>query len=263
MSLPAPICTERLVLRPLEIEDAAAVLRFRGDPIATQYLSHGPLSPEENFARLLQLVDAAESSGANWFNFGWAVELRETGEVIGDGRTWNSAEPPAPGKIPSDSGSLGYVLHPTHHGRGLGREAAGALVGWLFEQRGTQTVFAGVFEPNLPSRRLLAGLGFGQDHLSLPRRTLRARTFRPGATDWTGPKIRPDSGPPPSRALRGPDSIPAASAAHARRLSPDLDIVPMCSSLSRSGGHVQRNGSRVVWHSVTIQQAGSRGDKLG
>ena len=163
MSPPAPIHTERLVLRPIAIEDEAAVLRFRGDPVATQYLSHGPLSPEENFARLVQLVDAAESSDEDWFNFGWAIELRETGEVIGEGRTWNSAEPPAPGRIPARCGSLGYVLHPAHHGRGLGREAAGALVSWLFEQRGTQTVFAGVYEPNLPSSRLLADLGFRRD----------------------------------------------------------------------------------------------------
>lgn len=163
MSRPVLIRTERLVLRPLEIEDAAAVLRFRGDPAATQYLSHEALSPEENVARILRLVDSAESSGVDWFNFGWAIELRETGEVIGDGRTWNSAEPPAPGKIPADCGSLGYILHPGHHRRGLGREAAGALVSWLFEERGAQTVFAGVYEANLPSRRLLAGLGFRQD----------------------------------------------------------------------------------------------------
>ena len=163
MARPDPIHTERLVLRPIAIDDEAAVLRFRGDPVATEYLSHGPLSSEENFARLVQLVDAAESSGVDWFNFGWAIELRETGEVIGEGRTWNSAEPPAPGRIPADCGSLGYVLHPDHHGRGLGREAAGALVNWLFEQRGTQTVFAGVYEPNLASSRLLAGLGFRRD----------------------------------------------------------------------------------------------------
>lgn len=163
MRPPAPIHTERLVLRPVAVEDAAAVLAFRGDPGATQYLSHGPLNPAENVARLVRLVEAAESSGADWFNFGWAIELRGTGEVVGEGRTWNSAEPPAPGGIPADCSSLGYVLHLDQHGRGLGREAAGALISWLFEQRGIQTVFAGVYEPNLPSSRLLTGLGFRRD----------------------------------------------------------------------------------------------------
>lgn len=204
MSRRAPIRTERLVLRPVAVEDAAAVLRFRSDPAATQFLSHEPLGPEENIARLVQLVGAADASSVDWFNFGWVIELRETGEVIGEGRTWNSAEPPGPGRIPADCASLGYVLHPAHHGRGLAREAAGALVSWLFEERGTQTVFAGVYEPNLPSQRLLAGLGFRQDrHFSasqdttgkyLPSRRYRLdRSSRP-----TIPRTATKPGAPPS-----------------------------------------------------------------
>ncbi|WP_354242436.1 GNAT family N-acetyltransferase [Arthrobacter sp. UYEF20] len=151
-------------MRPLTIEDAEAVLEFRGHHEATRYLSHEPLEPEENRARLEKLVAAAEASTSQWFHFGWAVELEATGQLIGDCRTWNTAEPPAPGRIPAGCASLGYILHPDHHGHGLGREAAGALVGWLFEERGTQTVFAGVYEPNVPSRRLLESLGFRPDH---------------------------------------------------------------------------------------------------
>jgi RimJ/RimL family protein N-acetyltransferase len=52
---------------------------------------------------------------------------------------------------------------PGQQGLGLGREAAGALVEWLFSGRGTRTIFAGVYEPNLPSRRLLESLGFRKD----------------------------------------------------------------------------------------------------
>ncbi|MFF2243180.1 GNAT family N-acetyltransferase [Arthrobacter sp. NPDC058130] len=160
---PAPLVTGRLLLRPLTADDDGALFRFRGHPTATRYLSHGPLTPEQNGARLQQALFAAESSTAEWFHFGWAIELRATGEVIGDARTWNTEEPPTPGRIPAESASLGYVLHPEHHGLGLGREAAGALVDWLFHTRGCETIFAGVYEPNLPSRRLLEGLGFRTD----------------------------------------------------------------------------------------------------
>ncbi|RKR18798.1 GNAT family N-acetyltransferase [Arthrobacter oryzae] len=159
----APLLTERLLLRPLRADDAGALLRFRAHPSATRYLSHGPLTPEQNRARLRQTLTAAESSTAEWFHFGWAFELRATGDVIGDGRTWNTEAPPAPGRIPAESASLGYVLHPEHQGLGLGREAAGALVEWLFTARGSVTIFAGVYEPNLPSQRLLEGLGFRRD----------------------------------------------------------------------------------------------------
>lgn len=160
---PAPLLTERLLLRPLTADDGGALLRFRAHPAATRYLSHGPLTPEQNGARLEQALCAAESSTAEWFYFGWAFELRTTGEVVGDGRTWNTADPPAPGPLPAGSASLGYVLHPEHHGSGLGREAAGALVQWLFTARGSGTIFAGVYAPNAPSRRLLENLGFRKD----------------------------------------------------------------------------------------------------
>ncbi|MGO4804309.1 GNAT family N-acetyltransferase [Arthrobacter sp. 2MCAF15] len=148
---------------PLTADDAGALLQFRGHAQATRYLSHGPLTPEQNSARLQQALSVAAASTAEWFHFGWAIRLRATGAVVGDGRTWNTQEPPAPGRIPVEAASLGYVLHPDHHGLGLGREAAGALVDWLFQMRGSETIFAGVYEPNLPSRRLLEGLGFRKD----------------------------------------------------------------------------------------------------
>ena len=160
---PAPLVTERLLLRLLTADDAGALFRFRSHPVATRYLSHGPLTPEQNSARLQQALSAAESSTPEWFHFGWAIELRTTGDVIGDARTWNTQEPPAAGRIPAESASLGYVLHPEHHGLGLGREAAGTLVDWLYTTRGTETIIAGVYEPNLPSRRLLESLGFRKD----------------------------------------------------------------------------------------------------
>ena len=157
---PAPIRTARLTLRPLAADDDGALLRFRGDPDATRYLSHAALSPEENTARVLKVLAASAASTPDWFNFGWVIELEATGEIIGDARTWNSDSPPVPGKIPADTASLGYILHPDHHGLGLGGEAAAALVEWLFTARGSRTVFAGVYEPNLASRRLLESLGF-------------------------------------------------------------------------------------------------------
>lgn len=110
----------------------------------------------------------AEASTSEWFNYGWAIILTESGEIIGDGRTWNSSALPVagvlpPGSLPVDQASLGYVLHPDHHRQGYGREAAGALVRWLFGARGISTVFAGVYEPNIASVSLLLSLGFTQD----------------------------------------------------------------------------------------------------
>lgn len=163
-----PIATERLTLRLLSRSDAAALHRFRGDPAATRFLSHDALTTEANFRRLEERLAQAEASTSEWFNYGWAITLTESGEVIGDGRTWNSEALPVAGVLPTgrltvDQASLGYVLHPDHHRQGYGREAAAALVGWLFGARGISTVFAGVYEPNIASVSLLRSLGFTQD----------------------------------------------------------------------------------------------------
>lgn len=159
-----PILTERLELRLLTADDAGALLRFRGRQDATTYLSHDALDAEENTRRLSGQLARAASSTTDWFHLGWAVVLRETREIIGDARTWNTAEPPIAGTLPADHASIGYILHPDHQGRGYGREAVKALVGWLAEERGTNTIFAGVYEPNAASRRLLESLGFTKDH---------------------------------------------------------------------------------------------------
>lgn len=164
----APLATERLTLRLLSRSDAAALHRFRGDPGATRFLSHRPLTAEANSRRLEERLAKAEASTSEWFNYGWAIILTESGEIIGDGRTWNSSALPVAGvlplgSLPVDQASLGYVLHPDHHRQGYGREAAGALVRWLFGARGISTVFAGVYEPNIASVSLLRSLGFTQD----------------------------------------------------------------------------------------------------
>jgi RimJ/RimL family protein N-acetyltransferase len=164
MEAPPTIVTERLELRLLTPADAAALHGFRGHPDAVRYLSHQALTAGQTDLLLADLLSRAERSTAEWFHYGWAVVHRASGAVIGDGRTWNTAEPPLPGGIPARFASLGYLLHPDHHGEGYGSEAAGALVRWLFTERGTDTIYAGVYEPNIASRRLLEGLGFVRDH---------------------------------------------------------------------------------------------------
>jgi RimJ/RimL family protein N-acetyltransferase len=163
-----PLVTDRLVLRLVEGSDESAIHTYRSNPAATLYLSHEPLSVEANRERLTELLALAEASTSTWFNYCWAITLRQSGEMIGDARTWNStavSDPGvlAPGKHPAGHAALAYVLHPDYHHQGYGREAAGALVNWLFTQRGISTVAAAVHEPNSPSIRLLRSLGFQRD----------------------------------------------------------------------------------------------------
>ncbi|MFF1254092.1 GNAT family N-acetyltransferase [Pseudarthrobacter sp. NPDC058329] len=163
-----PLVTDRLVLRLVDGSDEDAIHQYRSDPAATQYLSHAPFDAEANRERLLQLLALGKASTGQWFNYGWAITLRDSGQVIGDARTWNStalteAGVLAPGEHAAGHAALAYVLNPSHQHRGYGREAAAALVSWLFTRCGVSTIVAAVYEPNRASVRLLQSLGFQRD----------------------------------------------------------------------------------------------------
>src|SRR5688572_28681452 len=165
---PTPLVTQRLVLRAIDGSDEAAIHEYRSDPSVTQYLSHGPLTAEANSERLAQLLALGAASNGKWFNYGWAITLRESGKVIGDARTWNSTALAATGVLvagrhPAGEAALAYVLNADYQHQGYGREAAAALVKWLFTHCGISTAVAAVYEPNSPSIRLLQSLGFRRD----------------------------------------------------------------------------------------------------
>ncbi|BEJ18156.1 hypothetical protein CspHIS471_0704330 [Cutaneotrichosporon sp. HIS471] len=71
------------------------------------------------------------------------------GTLVGD-----VAVEPLPGFL-----GLGYALDAAHHGRGLGRAAAGAMVAWAAGRMGHE-FRATAQVVNVPSNRILAGLGF-------------------------------------------------------------------------------------------------------
>jgi [ribosomal protein S5]-alanine N-acetyltransferase len=165
---PTPLVTPRLVLRLIDGSDEAAIHTYRSDPSITQYLSHDPLTAGANRERLTQVLALGEAANGTWFNYDWAITLRESGKVIGDARTWNSTvlAPTgllAPGRHPAGHAALAYVLNADYHHQGYGREAAAVLVQWLFMQPGISAVVAAVYEPNHPSIRLLHSLGFRRD----------------------------------------------------------------------------------------------------
>jgi RimJ/RimL family protein N-acetyltransferase len=64
--------------------------------------------------------------------------------------------------LPRNTGrwTIGYSLSPDAHGKGYGTESVGALVDYLFRERGAAKLDAEVYTINPASRRLLEKLGF-------------------------------------------------------------------------------------------------------
>ena len=137
--------TERLLLRPFELEDVDDVLAYASEPDVGQYLSlPRPYTRDhavEFVARQVLLEWSTRSAFAIVFE----------GHVVGGiGLSINRRH---------DSAELGYALGKPQWGRGLTPEAARAVVGWGFERYALNKVgaYAAPCQPPVVARHGEAG----------------------------------------------------------------------------------------------------------
>lgn len=143
--------TERLLLRPQQAEEAAVYhqLWAERDP---RVPPHRRLDAQgrPTVADIAERIRAAEPESSSQL---LAVERRDTGEVIGYcGLAFGGNAPPG-------EPELAYELLRAHHGCGYATEAARAVRDWAAEN-GCPRLWAGVWDWNVASRRVLHKLGF-------------------------------------------------------------------------------------------------------
>ncbi|WP_329586445.1 GNAT family N-acetyltransferase [Kitasatospora sp. NBC_01250] len=161
------IGTPRLRLRRFDAADAPALAAYRSDPEIARYQGwSAPVDPA-TAAELVRTFAEGDPDRAGWFQY--AVELRATGELVGDlgvclAENLRQAE-------------LGVTFAAGHQGHGYATEAVRAVLSDLFERRGLHRVSAECDARNLGSARLLERVG------------LRREGLRPGHTwikgEWT------------------------------------------------------------------------------
>jgi RimJ/RimL family protein N-acetyltransferase len=104
-------------------------------------------SREKLAARLGSQALAAED---DWLPA--VIVERASGAMVGDvGLNWRSVD--------HRTGEVGFILHPSHHGRGYATEAARALIDWGFREFGLHRVIGRTEARNLASARVLERLG--------------------------------------------------------------------------------------------------------
>lgn len=135
--------TERLVLRPLAMDDAASLHGVFTHPEAMRFW-HTP--PHADLSETQAMI-ARELSGDGC---AWAVARR--GEPDAIGVVYYLGNPGPPG--------LGYIQHPAHWGQGYMTEAVRAAVDYGFATLALDRVELWIDANNGPSRRLAARLGF-------------------------------------------------------------------------------------------------------
>ena len=135
--------TERLLLREFQMGDTDALLQVLGDPIAMQYY---PAAFDS--ARVeIWIARNIERYTRNGFGL-WAMELKSTGEVIGDcGCALQEVE----GRREIE---IGYHVRRDLWGQGYATEAARHCVAHAFSQLGAERVISMIRPENLSSRRV-------------------------------------------------------------------------------------------------------------
>lgn len=157
MDLPAPLTltTERCRVEPLTPADAEVVFAYRSQPEVCRYLGHAAWT---DLDQAREWITDSHAAG------GGRLGIHADGVLVGD--VMLRARPAGAvdgANAPAHVASLGYALHPDHQGKGLAREAVGAVVQAGFERWGLHRVEARVFTGARPSSRLLADLGFTRE----------------------------------------------------------------------------------------------------
>lgn len=135
--------TERLILRPLTIDDASDVFEWTGDPIVNRYMPY-PVHPDIDETKAWIYSIKPE-------NGEFAFVLKESGKVIGSGSIRQDDD---------DRYTIGYNFNRRYWGHGYATEAASALVKYGYDQLGARDFSACHATANTASGNVLRKCGF-------------------------------------------------------------------------------------------------------
>ena len=159
----SPLHTDRLVLRPLEASDAPDVFEYQRLPEVIRYLPWPERDRAEGYAHTAKRA-AGRALAADDDFFVFAATLPGTpgtddpahDRVIGDFMVRVSSAQHA-------QLELGWVLHPDFQGHGYAREAAGAVLAFVFETLNPHRVQAFLDARNAASAALCERLGMRRE----------------------------------------------------------------------------------------------------
>ncbi|MCA3413488.1 MAG: 8-oxo-dGTP diphosphatase MutT [Roseomonas sp.] len=149
----APLTTERLRLRPLLADDAAALHRLVNDWEVAKTLARVPFPyPRDLADEWIAATRAQIAAGTAWH---LAVTREEDGTEALLGCVGLTLDP----KNPREA-ELGYWIGRRHWGQGLGPEAAGRLAHWALANLEIDRLVASALVDNERSAAVLRRIGF-------------------------------------------------------------------------------------------------------
>ncbi len=145
--------SHRLVLRRFEERDVLAFQSYRNDPEVARYQGWSvpyTLEQARSFIAAEQAAPFPRPKG-EWLQL--AIELRSTGELVGDIAFYRL-------RRDERQAELGITLSSAYQGQGYASEALGCLLEYLFGELELHRVCANIDPRNAASARLLERTGF-------------------------------------------------------------------------------------------------------
>jgi RimJ/RimL family protein N-acetyltransferase len=152
---PPRLETERLLLRPFTLDDAPAMTALQAGEGVTRWL-YWEARDEQETRKWLAGRIARRRFTLTGDGLGFAVELKESAELVGDcSLMLASAE--------HRQGEVGYIFDSRHWGHGYATEAARALVEFAFSTYGLHRIAGRAEARNVASAGVLERLGMRRE----------------------------------------------------------------------------------------------------
>lgn len=142
--------TKRLLLRKFNINDAEAIFRnWASDDEVTKFLTW---PTHKNVENSIGYINFCLESYKKEDSYQWGIELKETGELIGNISVIRIDEKP-------EAVELGYVIGRGFWGNGYTAEAVKSVISFLFEEVGVNRIAARHDTNNPNSGRVMQKAG--------------------------------------------------------------------------------------------------------
>lgn len=147
--------TERLIIRPWQESDAAAMFRYASDPDIGPIAGWPTHTSVENSLEIIRTVFSAPET--------YAVVLKETNEPVGSCGIM-FADGLHTAEMRQGEAEIGYWIGKPYWGQGLIPEAVKKLLARCFNELHLDTVWCGYYEGNAKSKRVCEKCGFKFHH---------------------------------------------------------------------------------------------------
>lgn len=148
---PFPVLyTERLILRCIDKNDGAAILKLRSNKNVMQFIDRPHM---KTINEALDFINKIDESLKNNFGITWAISFKDNSELIGTIGFWRIVNEHYRAEI-------GYMLIPDFHREGIMHEAIKKVLDHGFENMHLHSVEANINPENIASGKLLENSGF-------------------------------------------------------------------------------------------------------